>query len=481
MSRRLHRLFGCLNPLLPVVSRLSRRNCGDRLPSTLTPPPAARREHGQSLVLFALGLVAFAGLVGLSIDVGNMVWARTDQQKAADAAVLAAIHVYLETGDPAEAREAAIEYASGNGYEDAVVTVNNPPVEGELAGNPDAFEVSISRPLSKYFIGVVYGGDWSVSARAAARVYEEQRGFGVVTLHPTACDSLVVNGSLKVQNGGAIVNSNCQPNAMYVGTGGVVDTEFTHVHGTYQAGSGATLEPDPVIYQPRVPDPYGNIPEPSLTNATPPPPVHDGGDDPPECTGGPNQRANYGQGSWTFQPGRYRCELSFSARAEVTFKAGDYVFEGGLDLSRDVTVTMERGIYATMGGLDMSRDTTLRDPSSGPRGVLIYNTCYGGCGTAGTIDIHSSASINLTYYGNPYGNILIYQDRSASETIQFNADSFTSPGAIYAASAHLEFSSSTDVPLQFVASTVRINSSAEIDVDVSGGQTVMVKFAELVE
>jgi len=48
------------------------------------------REDGQALVLFALGLIVFLGCVAMSIDVGRLVWARTQMQAAVDAAALAA-------------------------------------------------------------------------------------------------------------------------------------------------------------------------------------------------------------------------------------------------------------------------------------------------------------------------------------------------------------------------------------------------------
>ncbi len=47
------------------------------------------REHGQALVLFTAGLAGFCGLVGMSIDVGQAVYTKSDLQKAADAAALA--------------------------------------------------------------------------------------------------------------------------------------------------------------------------------------------------------------------------------------------------------------------------------------------------------------------------------------------------------------------------------------------------------
>ena len=41
-------------------------------------------ERGQTLPLFAAGLIGLIGLVALSIDVGRLVWARTQMQAAVD-------------------------------------------------------------------------------------------------------------------------------------------------------------------------------------------------------------------------------------------------------------------------------------------------------------------------------------------------------------------------------------------------------------
>ena len=46
-------------------------------------PWARGGEQGQSLILFAFGLVGFIGLVAMSVDVGRVVWARTQMQSAA--------------------------------------------------------------------------------------------------------------------------------------------------------------------------------------------------------------------------------------------------------------------------------------------------------------------------------------------------------------------------------------------------------------
>ncbi len=52
--------------------------------------PQDESEAGATLVLFAAGLIAFLGIVALSIDVGRLLWARTQMQAAVDAAALAA-------------------------------------------------------------------------------------------------------------------------------------------------------------------------------------------------------------------------------------------------------------------------------------------------------------------------------------------------------------------------------------------------------
>jgi Flp pilus assembly protein TadG len=69
-------------------------------------------EHGQALVIFVAGLVAFLGLVALSIDVGRYLWARTQMQSAVDATALAAAQSMPVS--PGEAEDVAFEYWDKN-------------------------------------------------------------------------------------------------------------------------------------------------------------------------------------------------------------------------------------------------------------------------------------------------------------------------------------------------------------------------------
>src|SRR5690349_25026251 len=77
-------------------------------------------ETGQALVLFAVGLVAFCGLVGMSVDIGKMVFTRTDVQKIADASALAGAQDL--PGSTANATTSANSYATKNGASSNTVT-----------------------------------------------------------------------------------------------------------------------------------------------------------------------------------------------------------------------------------------------------------------------------------------------------------------------------------------------------------------------
>ncbi len=48
-----------------------------------------RDEQGATLVLVALGISVFLGMVALAVDLGMLLGARTESQRVADAAALA--------------------------------------------------------------------------------------------------------------------------------------------------------------------------------------------------------------------------------------------------------------------------------------------------------------------------------------------------------------------------------------------------------
>ncbi len=71
-------------------------------------------ERGQTLVIFSLLLVALCGFVALTVDAGLILYNRTDNQKTADAAALAAAQ---ELPDAASAVAVAEQYLEANGFD----------------------------------------------------------------------------------------------------------------------------------------------------------------------------------------------------------------------------------------------------------------------------------------------------------------------------------------------------------------------------
>jgi hypothetical protein len=81
-----------------------------------------REEHGQMLALFAAGLVAICGFVGMSIDVGQLVVAATETQKIADASALAASQDLPSTST---ATNTANSYGTQNGSATLAITFSD--------------------------------------------------------------------------------------------------------------------------------------------------------------------------------------------------------------------------------------------------------------------------------------------------------------------------------------------------------------------
>jgi Putative Flp pilus-assembly TadE/G-like len=478
------------------------------------------REDGQALVLFAAGLVAFLGLVGLSVDVGHRLWARTDQQKAADAAAVAGINKFLDTQSIPLAKAAAQEYATLNGYSGAQVVVNSPPTSGPHSSNPKAIEVIVTKPVQKFFIGVVYSGQWKATARAVAKEDVKLEGFGVITLHPTACSSLQMdsNASINVTGGGVFVNSSCAPNAMNMNSNAsAIAATVINIVGEHQGLSNATTSPAPTEHSFAVPDPFASVVPPTPNIPAPPLPEH-----PPilRPNGLPVPAASNGQcnnlmpavtysdnGWYRFEPGRYRCQIEFASNASAIFMPGQYYFEKGLTSSSNNFFILGRGIYyfgnggapqsGQVYGLYMKSNGGLYDrstyagengalpayatPAVMGTGALLYNGCPGPCGTSGKIELNSNAVMKLQPYGAPYMNLLIWQDRNSPTELELNSNAHTSPGAVYAANATLTLNSNATSPAQFVVGKLHMDSNAKIHVNITNSTKVEIKTYRFVE
>jgi Flp pilus assembly protein TadG len=123
-----------------------------------------RGQHGQVLVLVALGLVAMIAMVGLILDGGSSFGQRRTQQRGADLSALAGANDLLLNNDPTSAEAMAFNVAMQNGYDPALVAVTVTqfhPVGGKV-------KVDITAPHQNSFTSIVGMNSWDVSVTATA-------------------------------------------------------------------------------------------------------------------------------------------------------------------------------------------------------------------------------------------------------------------------------------------------------------------------
>lgn len=140
----------------------------------------ATSEGGQALILFVAGMATLIALVGLSVDVGRVVFTRTDLQKAADAAAFAAAQ---ELPDSDAAREVAASYVAENSP-GAVADVE---FANTYATN-DTITVTATRRVDYAFVKVLGLDGTTVSAKATARVGSFVGGSGLMPWGLVACE-----------------------------------------------------------------------------------------------------------------------------------------------------------------------------------------------------------------------------------------------------------------------------------------------------
>jgi Flp pilus assembly protein TadG len=241
------------------------------------------QEHGVTLALVAVALVAIIAMAALSIDIGTLYTAKTEAQRAADAAALAAARVISMsgiTGDPgntsgdwvlicgpdgsathAATAVAQVQWNFVGGVQATNITVTygsgtGSPDCSTLAGTGSSFSVNpivtvkVQQPNLPTFFGRIFalipGGTSSnsgVSATATAEVYNPSGSAafvasGVVPVQPRCVKPWIVpdndpihttcsaNGCKFVNPDGTIVS----PGITVGGAaGGVIGEQFTLV------------------------------------------------------------------------------------------------------------------------------------------------------------------------------------------------------------------------------------------------------------
>lgn len=424
-----------------------------------------RTEKGQTLVLFALGVVVLLGFAALVFDLGQAYVDRRTEQDVADAAALSAARYLASCPSPQSttncpaAVDAAVTLATSQGYTDGVngvhVTVKLPPGgETEFAGFPDTVEVQITGTRNSLFAGIFGRTTQTTGALAVA---QNSTGYSLpyslLALDPTSCGTNKING-----NGGAVtlggtihVDSSCPNQALLLSGQGVLSAPECDVVGGVQVSGGATnnctTQPSGVtVYG----DPLAELPPPPLPDA-PAPIVQVSGTAkavPNGCPGSasPATAANpatcafnssYSGLAYRLFPGFYPGGLSFKA-GTFYLEPGIYWIGGGgytQNGTGNAVISVESGTITFGGGvlfyLGQDPDPTVQAAcATSPTGP----GCFAGWSMQG-------GASNLQIQGmqsGPYAGMVIYVDRAftgATVTLNGAATNFTLTGTIYAPTA----------------------------------------------
>ncbi|HWF71932.1 MAG TPA: pilus assembly protein TadG-related protein, partial [Solirubrobacteraceae bacterium] len=120
-----------------------------------------RDERGSVIVLVAVSMVAFLGMLALALDVGSWYQTQSHTQGTASAAALAAAN-YMAGGDSSsDATQRAVTYA---GYNGLTITTANVAIDTTA----DTVTVTVPTTAPSYFAQVLGFGSRSVSAKAVA-------------------------------------------------------------------------------------------------------------------------------------------------------------------------------------------------------------------------------------------------------------------------------------------------------------------------
>ncbi|MBE0609875.1 MAG: hypothetical protein IH609_10870 [Dehalococcoidia bacterium] len=140
-----------------------------------------RDEGGQMLVLMAAGLAAFIAIVGLSVDVGQVVFTRTDLQKVADAAAFAGAQDLPSSSSATANANTYVGLNASNTTAGVVIS--------QTINSNDTIQVTATRKVDYVFLRVVGLQGTTVSAKAKVRVGTYNGGSGIVPWGLVASDN----------------------------------------------------------------------------------------------------------------------------------------------------------------------------------------------------------------------------------------------------------------------------------------------------
>ncbi len=349
-------------------------------------------QSGSVLVYTALAMPVLLGVAGLSVDVALWHAQKRLVQTAADSAAVAGALELMRRQDAPDYGAAALHDAETNGYNAAAgdaITVNYPPASGGYAGQTDAVEVTITRPIDGFLSGIVFSGMAQVSGRAVASA--DINDTCVWALDPSSSAAVQVAGNAQVNLGcGLFVNSS-DSEALKQNGASCLDTAKIKLVGDY---SGNCITPQPKVGATPVRDPLESLQPPSVG----------------ACDHNGKTKVNQ-SGDGPLYPGVYCGDIQITGNIDVDFQPGLYILKGGgLSIASQSTVTGDGVTFyfteesGNSDGISITggATVTLSAPTSGDfAGVLFFQDRAAPAGTEHKFTGGSSQNLTgIMYFPN---------------------------------------------------------------------------------
>ena len=413
--------------------------------------PWGRDEGGQALILIAAALGGLLLGIGLALDTGQVFVARRAAQTAADAGAWAGAAVLYAGGSAAQARTAATDDATRNGYTAGpyiTVTTASPPTSGAYANDPGYIEVTITEQVLTRFLFGASGGRTAVTVRAVAGLARSGTGQAVIVLRPTGSTTLGLTNNTRFTITGGGTNTNTSSNnAVSVGNGGMLTATFHRVTGGVNPGDAGRMSPAPTTGVAAAADPFATLTGPTTSGV----PVYGG--------------QTITNATVTLNPGVYSGLITVGNNGIARLNGGNYIFRAGLTTTGNGSL-----VLASVSG------------------VLLYNAnasypaAGGGCGNlslAGTGTVTLSASKTGSYAG-----MLVYQSRTCANGAAVTVRTGTSlSGTLYVPNAVLTISVANNVTIasQIVSYELAINGANTLTMTFTGSSVAGTRVPSLVE
>lgn len=427
------------------------------------------KRKAVAAVQIALCLTVLLGVTALVVDGGLLMAERRRAQSVADSAALAAATdlfkhypTYNGVDSLGSASSSAKLVASTNGYANdgtnSVVSVNIPPSTAKSAyfNSKSGFaEVNITFKMPRGFSGIWGSSRLNVSAHAVARGMWAPDGNGIILLNPTASGSLTMkgNGSLVVNGGGVIVDSNSSSAAITTGNG-MVTASPIQIVGDYSGNGYSTT---PVTGATPDQDPLRNLPEPARPSISAPTPTY-----------------NSATSTWTLSPGSYDGP---GDPASPNAKNGDTI------VFNQASTNGNGGIYYFYNGLSVQNVGL--SMGSGTGGIMLFMAggTINGCGN-GKYPVSLSGLDGSVASTSIYKGMIYFQSRSNTTAIGLAGNgNCTLHGTFYAPTAAVSFTGngSGTIGSQLIADTMSMKGNGNMTVDYAAGPVAPTRMLSLVE